>query len=80
MFDSLAEKLQATLSDVRGRGTLTEEPKLLEPAPSADQQTLMQSFASGLQKCQPYTMLPQDHYEQWKTLDLVVHPHNYLAQ
>src|ERR1039458_8873648 len=25
MFDSLAEKLEATLSDVRGRGTLTEE-------------------------------------------------------
>ncbi len=25
MFDSLAEKLQATLSDVRSRGTLTEE-------------------------------------------------------
>ncbi len=25
MFDSLSEKLQATLSDVRGRGTLTEE-------------------------------------------------------
>ena len=25
MFDSLAEKLQATLADVRQRGTLTEE-------------------------------------------------------
>ena len=25
MFDSLAEKLQSTLADVRGRGTLTEE-------------------------------------------------------
>src|ERR1039457_5467518 len=25
MFDSLADKLQATLADVRGRGTLTEE-------------------------------------------------------
>src|ERR1700724_2850900 len=25
MFDSLAEKLQATLSDVRGRGTLSED-------------------------------------------------------
>src|ERR1700748_1478484 len=25
MFDSLAEKLQATLTDVRGRGTLTED-------------------------------------------------------
>ena len=24
MFDSLADKLQATLADVRGRGTLTE--------------------------------------------------------
>ncbi|MEA2340868.1 MAG: signal recognition particle subunit, partial [Solirubrobacteraceae bacterium] len=25
MFDTLAEKLQETLSDVRGRGTLTED-------------------------------------------------------
>ncbi|MGZ4192036.1 MAG: signal recognition particle receptor subunit alpha, partial [Solirubrobacteraceae bacterium] len=25
MFDSLSEKLQATLSEVRGRGTLTED-------------------------------------------------------
>ena len=25
MFDSLSEKLQATLADVRGRGTLTED-------------------------------------------------------
>src|ERR1700760_2943703 len=25
MFDSLADKLQATLADVRGRGTLTED-------------------------------------------------------
>ena len=25
MFDTLAEKLQATLADVRGRGTLTED-------------------------------------------------------
>src|SRR5579885_376576 len=25
MFDTLAEKLQATLTDVRGRGTLTED-------------------------------------------------------
>src|SRR5437763_15298499 len=42
MFDSLAEKLQATLADVRGRGTLTEDdvsaamreirPALLEAA------------------------------------------------
>src|SRR4030081_1755733 len=28
MFDSLADKLQATLADVRGRGTLTEDDVL----------------------------------------------------
>jgi hypothetical protein len=78
---SLDRKINITVRIFLNRdGTLTEAPQLLEPNPSADQQTLMQSFASGLQKCQPYTMLPADHYEQWKTLDLVVHPHNYLVQ
>jgi hypothetical protein len=61
-------------------GTVAAAPQLLETNPSADQQALMQSFASGLQKCQPYTMLPPDEYSRWKTLDLVVHPHNYVAQ
>jgi hypothetical protein len=60
-------------------GTVEAAPQLLEPNPSAEQQELLQSFASGLQKCQPYTMLPPDRYSQWKTLDLVVHPHNYAA-
>jgi hypothetical protein len=78
---SLDRKISITVRIFLNRdGTLTEAPQLLEPNPSADQQTLMQSFASGLQKCQPYTMLPPDNYEQWKKLDLVVHPHNYLAQ
>jgi len=61
-------------------GTVAEAPELLDANPSTEQQTLMQNFVSGLQKCQPYTMLPQEQYSQWKTLDLVVHPHNYLAQ
>ena len=56
-------------------GTLAAAPQLLESNPSAKQQELMRDFASGLQKCQPYTMLPQDRYTQWKTLDLVVRPH-----
>jgi hypothetical protein len=37
---------------------------------------MMQSFAAGLEKCQPYTMLPADKYEQWKEIDLVVYPVN----
>jgi hypothetical protein len=61
-------------------GTVAQAPELLDANPSTEQQTLMQNFVSGLQKCQPYTMLPQDLYSQWKMLDLVVHPHNYLAQ
>jgi hypothetical protein len=58
-------------------GTLAAAPQLIESNPSAEEQALMQSFVSGLQKCQPYTMLPPDRYNQWKTLDLVVRPHKY---
>jgi hypothetical protein len=61
-------------------GTLAAAPQLLDSNPSADQQALMQNFTSGLQKCQPYTMLPPDRYKQWNTIDLVVYPRNYLAQ
>ncbi|HEX3502673.1 MAG TPA: hypothetical protein VHU22_04695 [Xanthobacteraceae bacterium] len=60
-------------------GTLGAAPQLLEANPSARQQALMQDFESGLQKCQPYTMMPQDRYSQWKSLDLVVRPHMSLA-
>jgi hypothetical protein len=61
-------------------GSLAAPPQLLEPNPTARQQALMQDFVGGLQKCQPYTMLPPDRYMQWKTLDLVVRPHMSLAQ
>jgi len=57
-------------------GTLASEPQLLEPNPSAKQQAVMQAFTSGLQQCQPYTMLPPDKYKSWKTLDLMVYPLN----
>jgi type IV secretory pathway VirB10-like protein len=59
-------------------GTVAAAPQLLESNPSPKQQVLMQSFVSGLQKCQPYTMLPQDRYKQWRMLDLVVY--NHLGQ
>jgi hypothetical protein len=57
-------------------GTLAAEPQLLEPNPSVKQQAVMQAFTSGLQQCQPYTMLPPDKYKSWKTLDLMVYPLN----
>jgi hypothetical protein len=55
-------------------GTVAAAPLMREANPSAKQQAMMDSFATGLEKCQPYTMLPQDKYAQWKTLDLVVFP------
>jgi hypothetical protein len=57
-------------------GTLTRAPLMREGNPSAKQVAMMQSFAAGLEKCQPYTMLPADKYEQWKEIDLVVYPVN----
>jgi hypothetical protein len=58
-------------------GTVAGAPRMREPNPSAQQQAIMESFASGLEKCQPYTMLPQDKYAQWKQIDLVVFPVNF---
>jgi hypothetical protein len=55
-------------------GTLTKAPELLEPNPSAKQQAMMASFATGLEKCQPYTMLPPQRYKQWKVINLLVYP------
>ena len=53
-------------------GTLTRAPMMREANPSSKQEAMMQSFATGLEKCQPYTMLPQEKYSQWKVIDLVV--------
>ena len=57
-------------------GTLAAAPQLRDDNPSPKQQTMMQHFVAGLEKCQPYTMLPPDKYKQWKRLDLVVFPLN----
>jgi type IV secretory pathway VirB10-like protein len=55
-------------------GTVARTPQLLEANLSAKQQALFENFVNGLQKCQPYTMLPADKYKQWKTLDVMVYP------
>ena len=60
-------------------GTLASPPRPLEPVVSWQQQALMQSASDALQRCQPYTMLPVEKYKQWKTLDLVIVPTNYVG-
>ena len=75
------EKISITMQISLNRdGTLAAAPRPLTPNLSAKQQALMQSFINGLQKCQPYTMLPQDKYKQWKTLDLEIYPLDSLSR
>jgi len=59
-------------------GTLASPPQLLEPISSSKERAVMQSAINALTKCQPYTMLPAEKYKQWKTLDLVFYPLNFI--
>jgi hypothetical protein len=61
-------------------GTLASPPRLLEPAPSAKQQALMQSAVDALERCQPFTMLPPDKYKQWKTMVFNIIPLSLFAR
>jgi hypothetical protein len=38
---------------------------------------LYQSVVAALRKCQPYTMLPRDKYNEWKVFDLSFTPQNF---
>jgi hypothetical protein len=49
-------------------GSLSSRPHLLVPAPSAKQRALMASVVDALESCQPFTMLPPNKYNLWKTL------------
>jgi hypothetical protein len=55
-------------------GTLAAPPKLLDATLSPDVSTLMLVAVNALESCQPFTELPADKYNKWKTLELVVTP------
>jgi hypothetical protein len=44
---------------------------------SAGGGALFQSAVEALRKCQPYTMLPAERYQEWKTIDLTFTPQNF---
>jgi hypothetical protein len=60
-------------------GKLATEPVLIEASASPKGPALMQSAISGLQSCQPYAMLPQDRYGEWKMLDLSFTPQDFAG-
>jgi hypothetical protein len=55
-------------------GTLAAPPELLRSSLSSDAVALTNAAITALEKCQPFTELPADKYNTWKTLELVVTP------
>jgi hypothetical protein len=52
------------------------EPRLIVHASTGGGE-LSNSVIAALRKCQPYTMLPPDKYDEWKVLDLSFTPRNF---
>ncbi|MBU6462732.1 MAG: hypothetical protein KGK01_19140 [Bradyrhizobium sp.] len=73
--DKLAIKLRVLMTP---EGRLAAKPVLIEASASVKGPLLMQSAISALQACQPYTMLPPDHYQEWKILDLNFTPQDFI--
>jgi hypothetical protein len=68
---SATERISLVLRvNLKADGTLAGAPALIEGSASAKGPALLQSLLSGLQKCQPYNMLPADKYREWKSLDV----------
>jgi len=73
--DKVAIKLRVLMTP---EGRLAAEPVLIEASASMKGPLLMQSAISALQACQPYAMLPLDHYQEWKILDLNFTPQDFI--
>jgi len=58
-------------------GRLTRPPDLIEASASAKGPALMRGAIDALTKCQPFTMLPADKYQEWKVLDLDFKPEHF---
>jgi hypothetical protein len=55
-------------------GTLAEPPQMLDATFSPKSSLLMKIAVNALERCQPFTELPKDKYNNWKIMDLTVTP------
>jgi hypothetical protein len=74
--DKVAIKLRVLMTP---DGRLAAKPILIEASASMKGPLLMQTAISALEACQPYTMLPADHYREWKILDLNFTPQDFAS-
>lgn len=58
-------------------GMLAAPPQPIGSIVSPKQVAMLESATAALQRCQPYTMLPANRYEEWKSLDLTFSPLNF---
>jgi hypothetical protein len=57
--------------------SLAGPPQPIGSIASPKRAAMFESATAALQRCQPYTMLPANRYEEWKTLDLTFSPLNF---
>jgi len=51
-------------------GGLAAEPSLVEASASRDGPAVYKAAVQALSQCQPYRMLPREHYREWRVLDV----------
>lgn len=60
-------------------GSLAHDPVVVEGTPSPLGPALAESGKRALLKCQPFTMLRPEHFDQWKDLELKFDPQELLG-
>jgi len=60
-------------------GSLAHDPVLVEGSAASLGPALAESAMRALLRCQPFTMLRPEHYEQWKDIELKFDPHELLG-
>jgi colicin import membrane protein len=60
-------------------GSIASDPVVVEGSASALGPALAESGKRALLRCQPFTMLKPEHYEQWKDIEVKFDPHEMLG-
>ncbi len=60
-------------------GVLAREPVLVEAPNSMIGPSLFESAKRALLRCQPFTMLKQEHYDTWKDMEIKFDVHEMLG-
>jgi hypothetical protein len=56
---------------------LPQNPEPIKVEGASGGVALFQAAVAAMRRCQPYGMLPPEHYEEWKRLDITFTPQNF---